>query len=312
MRLPDHRLSLLLVVCLAATSASAAAPQPEVAHPIWFWPVLLFLFSLVLGIVAVVAGVGGGVLYVPLVDAFFPFSLDFVRGAGLLIAVAGALSSGPELLRRNLASLRVAVPCALMASIGSIVGALAGLAIPQHIVQIMLGVVVIGIALLMARPTPQDSDGAPPDGDPLAQLLAMGGQYLETSTGATVTWQARRVGVGLALVFVIGVLGGMFGVGAGWAKVPTLNLLMGIPLKVATGSSVFLISMGDVAGAWVYLNQGSVLPIMVVPSVVGLMLGAKVGAKLLNRAKPTAVRRLVVVVLLFAGAKSLLAGLGAH
>ncbi|NIQ92691.1 MAG: sulfite exporter TauE/SafE family protein, partial [Deltaproteobacteria bacterium] len=37
-------------------------------RPWWFWPVVLFVFCFVLGIIAVLAGVGGGVLYVPLVS----------------------------------------------------------------------------------------------------------------------------------------------------------------------------------------------------------------------------------------------------
>jgi hypothetical protein len=32
--------------------------------------------------------VGGGVLSVPIVSGFFPFHLDFVRGAGLMVAVS--------------------------------------------------------------------------------------------------------------------------------------------------------------------------------------------------------------------------------
>ena len=40
------------------------------------------------------AGVGGGVLYVPLVSGFFPFHIDFVRGVGLMVALAGALAAG--------------------------------------------------------------------------------------------------------------------------------------------------------------------------------------------------------------------------
>jgi hypothetical protein len=58
-------------------------------------------FCLVLGILAVMAGVGGGVLYVPLVSGFFPFHIDFVRGVGLMVALAGALAAGPGLLRRT-------------------------------------------------------------------------------------------------------------------------------------------------------------------------------------------------------------------
>ncbi len=55
--------------------------------PWWFWPVVLFFFCLILGVLAVMAGVGGGVLYVPLVSGFFPFHIDFVRGIGLMVQI---------------------------------------------------------------------------------------------------------------------------------------------------------------------------------------------------------------------------------
>ena len=68
----------------AGRPAVAAAPLDN--HPWWFWPLALLGFCFILGIIAVMAGVGGGVLFVPLVSGFFPFHLDFVRGAGLLLA----------------------------------------------------------------------------------------------------------------------------------------------------------------------------------------------------------------------------------
>ncbi len=47
-----------------------------------FWPLALFVFTLVIRVIAPVSGVGGGVLFVPLTVAFFPFNVDFIRGAG--------------------------------------------------------------------------------------------------------------------------------------------------------------------------------------------------------------------------------------
>ena len=76
---------------VAATTGDVQTAQVVDNHPWWFWPVALLFFCFILGIIAVMAGVGGGVLFVPLVSGFFPFHLDFVRGAGLLVALAGAL-----------------------------------------------------------------------------------------------------------------------------------------------------------------------------------------------------------------------------
>jgi uncharacterized membrane protein YfcA len=111
------------------------------------------------------------------------------------------------------------------------------------------------------------------------------------------------------LIFLlVGLLAGMFGLGAGWANVPILNLVMGAPLKIAAGTSSLVLSLTSSA-AWVYINQGAVLPLIVVPSMLGMMLGARIGVKLLQHLPPRTVRRLVMVVLALAGARALLKGL---
>src|SRR3954454_2991631 len=119
------------------------------AAPWWIWPIALFAVTFLLGIVAVVAGIGGGVLFVPIVGGFFPFHLDFVRGAGLVLALAGTLAARPLLLRAPLASLRLVMPLALAGSVASLAGAVIGLALPTDLVQTALGIVVIGVALLI-------------------------------------------------------------------------------------------------------------------------------------------------------------------
>ena len=102
----------------------------------------------------------------------------------------------------------------------------------------------------------------------------------------------------------------MFGIGAGWANVPVLNLFLGAPLKVAVGTSLSLLAITDTSAAWIYLNQGAVLPIITIPSVLGIMVGSRVGVKMLRTAKPKSIRYIVILMLLFAGVKSLLDGLG--
>jgi hypothetical protein len=102
----------------------------------------------------------------------------------------------------------------------------------------------------------------------------------------------------------------MFGIGAGWANMPVLNLLMGVPLKVSAGTSGVVLSLSSSSAAWVYVNRGAVLPMIAVPSVVGMMLGARIGARLLNVLKGSVIRKMVITLLLFAGIRALLKGLG--
>lgn len=259
--------------------------------------------------VAVLAGVGGGVLFVPIVSSFFPFHLDFVRGAGLLLALSGALSAGPALLRSGLASLRLAMPLALVGSVTSIAGAMLGLALPTQIVQTALGATILALVGLLAWGH-RSRTGALAQPDRLARLFGMQGRYHDPASGRDVEWTVQRTPAGLAAFAGIGLLAGLFGLGAGWANVPVLNLLMGAPLKLSVGTSGLVLSVIDTSAAWVYVNRGAVLPMLVAPSIIGVMLGAKLGVRALRRAPARVVRRIVLGLLLVAGTRALLTGLG--
>jgi uncharacterized membrane protein YfcA len=302
---------LLVVLGMSDTvGAETAAGVAEASgtYPWWIWPLLLLLVTFVMGVAAVLGGVGGGVLFVPIISGSFPFHLDFVRGCGLLVALSGALAAGPGLLKMNLASLRLSMPVALIASLFSIVGAMVGLALPTRIVQIALGATILGICALMLTA----KKSAVPDvsqADRLSSALRICGVYQEASTGQVINWKIHRTPQGLLLFVAIGVMAGMFGLGAGWANVPVLNLLMGAPLKISVATSKFLLSITDTSAAWIYMNNGCVIPMMVVPSLVGIMLGSFVGVRLLRVAPPGVVRWIVIVMLAFAGLKALQKGL---
>ncbi|MGB9436531.1 MAG: sulfite exporter TauE/SafE family protein [Desulfobacterales bacterium] len=305
-------LFVFVLSCPLTASAAEQTIAGTAGKPWWFWPIVLFVFCLVLGIVAVLAGVGGGVLYVPLVSGFFPFHIDFVRGVGLMVALAGALAAGPGLLRRNLANLRLALPVALIASFFSILGAMLGLylsALDPDIIQICLGVTIVGIAILLLvsknteKPVVNKQDA-------IGLALGLGGAYWDDGARESVEWKTHRTLLGLFMFILVGLLAGMFGLGAGWANVPVLNLLMGVPLKVSVATSKFLLSITDTSAAWIYLNRGCVIPLIGVPSIVGLMLGSLIGVKILAVAKPKMIRYMVIVVLFFAGLKAIDKGLG--
>jgi uncharacterized membrane protein YfcA len=299
-------LPILLLLALPAHAAESVMPTSSL--PWWFWPLALFVTCFFIGIVAVPAGIGGGTLFVPIIGGFFPFHLDFVRGAGLLVALASALAAGPMLLRGGLASLRLALPLALLASISSIAGALLGLALPAASVETALGLIVLGIVTLMlvSRKSEYPNVLQP---DRLSSALGIHGVFIDGASGQSINWQVHHTPMGLLLFLLIGVIGGMFGIGAGWANMPVLNLLMGVPLKVSAGTSGLVLSLASSSAAWVYLNRGAVLPMIAVPSVVGMMLGARIGARLLHVLKGSAIRKMVIALLLFAGLRSLLKGL---
>ena len=248
-------------------------------------------------------------LFVPIVGGFFPFHLDFVRGTGLLLALSGALSAAPTLIASGLASLRLAMPFALVGSTASIFGALLGLALPASLMQTALGASILAIAALMWRAKRSEFPEVGAQ-DALGAALRLTGVFRDARDGQAHAWRVHRTPAGLAVFALIGMLAGMFGLGAGWANVPALNLLLGAPLKVSVATSGLVLAVTDTSAAWIYLHSGTVLPLLTVPSVVGMMLGAKIGARLLRIAPASKIRIAVLALLLLAGVRSLLKGLG--
>jgi hypothetical protein len=275
----------------------------------WVWPIVLFVVTYFIGIITVLGGIGGAVLFVPIVSGFFPFHIDFVRGAGIMVAVSASLASGPGLIKKGLADFRLALPLGLVQSISTMAGAMAGLALPADVIQTAMGVTILSIVAIMFFSRKSEYPEVR-KADAMSAALGINGVYFEATLEKEVEWKVHRSARGLVLCVGIGFMAGMFGLGAGWANVPMLNMLMGAPLKLAVGTSMLLLSITNTTAAWVYINQGAVLPMLVAPSLIGIMLGSMTGVRLLTRAKPAAIRKIVMALLLLAGLRAVLKGLG--
>ena len=279
-----------------------------------FWPLALFVFTLVIGLIAPVSGVGGGVLFVPLTVAFFPFNVDFIRGAGLIMALTSALSSAPHLMKKGLANLRIMAPVVVVSMITSILGGIVGLwvtnAFPtgKFYIYIALGIVLFIIFVVMLTSKRVEFPEVTSI-DPISAKLGISGAWYEPSLDKVVEYRTTKMPVALPAFAAVGFIAGMFGLGAGWANVPVLNLLMGAPIKVATSTSMLIITVNDAAAAWVYLANGAVLPMIVIPSVIGISIGSRIGARIAVKARPKFVRYLVMGVMLLAAVLDIQKGL---
>jgi uncharacterized membrane protein YfcA len=268
-----------------------------------------------IGTAAVVAGVGGGVMFVPLATALFAIHVDYIRGAGLMVALVGSIAAAPSLMQKGLSRLRISIPMAVCGSVGSILGARLGLAIPDAAVLIALALLMLGVAAQTAVAAVRESRASGSTGrgavprqgrlDGLVSSWNLRGSYIDPRSNETVDWNGRNAIPAMILFIGVGVIGGVLGVGGGWANVPVLTGVMGLPVKLAAATSGLIIVANSSAASWVYLREGALDALIVVPAVTGMILGTRVGARLLGYARPVVVRVVVVVVLLAAGLRTL-------
>jgi uncharacterized membrane protein YfcA len=144
--------------------------------------------------------------------------------------------------------------------------------------------------------------------DRLADRLRLHGSYRDEATGEEVVYRATRAPLGLALMYVAGVVSGLLGIGSGALKVPAMDLGMRLPIKVSTATSNFMIGVTAAASAGVYFSRGDIDPFIAAPVAAGVLLGATLGSKLLGKLKGRSIRLLFVAVLLWVSLEMLLKG----
>jgi uncharacterized membrane protein YfcA len=283
-------------------------------NPTFFFAAM-FLFTVVIGIVTQIAGTGGGVIFTTLTLGFTNIHPDIVRATGLLAAMCGTRMSARRFLRKGLANIRIVLLMGVTYSIFAIIGAIIGLYITRElgtfgtaVIKLLLGVIVLLVGVLyltMKKVEYPEVENV----DRFTEKLGLEFPYWEESLQDVVEYRVRRAWLGILLFCCVGIISGMFGLGAGWAVTPVLNLAMSVPLKVATASSVTMISLGDTAAIFPYLMSNSLIPIFAVPAVAGLMVGAEIGSRIAVRVKPRVVRYILIGILFFAGIKLITTGL---
>jgi len=333
MTLPKFFVVIVLVVMLfvLCSGTGYAAPEADPASglsfvasegdsalgmsPIVFFFVMLAV-TMVIGVIAVLGGVGGGVIFTPLMMGFTPIDSFIIRATGLFVAMAGALVAARPFLRRGLANVRLlffaAVPYAVFAVIGAL---MAGYVketagdTGEALIRLILGLLVLFIALLILFAGKKVEYPEVERVDGFTKRLALATSYWEESLDKIVSYKVRKAPAGILMFCAVGLVSGLFGMGAGWAMVPVFNLVMLAPLKVAAASSKVLIGMGDTGAIWPYLIGGGIFPLFVVPCMLGLVLGTYIGTKLMFRVKASKIRGLVIVIMFGSGIKLLLDGI---
>ncbi len=266
-------------------------------------PITPLLFILVLVLVAAVAGLlgslvglGGGVIVVPVLTLVFHVDIRLAVGASLVTVIATSATGASRLLRRDLVHLRLALFLAVATTLGAITGALVSRHVPTRVLFVLFAAVLGYSAVAMLRRRPE---AAPRAGhsDAVANALGLNASAPVGEGGQVVHFEVRRSILGLVAMYGAGVVSALLGIGSGALNVPTMDVLMGVPLKVASATSSFMIGLTAAASAAIYLSRGQIDPLIAAPIAIGVLGGATLGARLLTSVNAVVVQRLFIVVL---------------
>ncbi|MGD8568345.1 MAG: sulfite exporter TauE/SafE family protein [Gammaproteobacteria bacterium] len=310
-------LIVLTIIAYAVMGLFSEVYGTPVLSPLAAWGIIVgsFLLSFIIAIVAVLGGVGGGVIFTPVMLGFTSVDTLLVRSTGLVVAMfSGLVSSGP-FMRNGLADIRLIFYCAIPIIIGAMAGSEVAIYLAEHmgktgdaIVRLLLGIVLVFIAGLFILGGSKTEYPEPKVIDRLSMKLGLKSCYWEESLNKTVHYHPTHAVLGGLLFFAVGFTGGFFGLGGGWAVVPVLNLVMAVPLKVSAASSGVLLAIGNAAAIWPYIVKGALIAVIAAPWMIGQVIGGIFGAHILARIKAGFVRNILIVLLILTSIKLLSRG----
>jgi uncharacterized membrane protein YfcA len=193
-------------------------------------------------------------------------------------------------------------------TLGALLGAYIATKLSNSVIAIIFGLILIHSSYLTLRRIGEPSLAL--KSDSLANRLKLDGRY--PVPGGWESYYVQGVPVGFCIMFIAGSISGLLGIGSGVVKVIAMDQAMHIPFKVSTATSNFMIGVTAAAGAGIYLNRGYIDPVLVMPVVLGVLLGSLIGSRHLFGAETKKLRMLFSVVILLLAIEMIYSGLRGH
>ncbi|MBF0481322.1 MAG: sulfite exporter TauE/SafE family protein [Desulfovibrionaceae bacterium] len=265
---------------------------------------VVFAGSLAAGFLGALTGLGGGVVIVPLLTLGLGVDIRYAIGASLVSVIATSSGAAAAYVKEGFSNIRIGMFLELATTIGTLLGAALAGVISGGAIAVIFGLFLVYSAWLSGRPRRERAAGE--KADPMAAALKLDGHY--PGPAGWVDYHVRAVPTGFSLMLVAGTLSGLLGIGSGAVKVLAMDLAMGLPFKVSTTTSNFMIGVTAAASAGLYLNRGYIDPGLAMPVVLGVLLGASAGARRLAGAKSRTLRLVFASVILVLGAQMIYKG----
>ncbi|MEM0217498.1 MAG: sulfite exporter TauE/SafE family protein [Candidatus Nezhaarchaeales archaeon] len=267
-------------------------------------PLALFLTTFLAGFLGAMFGIGGGAIIVPILSTIIGIPIKEAVAASLVCIVATSIASSRSYIAQKLVNLRLALFLETNAAIGAVLGAFLATIAPQGVLHIVLGLTLIVIAVVQLKNV-RAEDGmvglstSQNNEDSLAKALKLSSNYYDFNLHRTIEYQVTNSYWGLATVLLAGTLSSVVGIGGGAIKVPIMNRIMNVPIKVSMATSAFMIGLTSSIGVMAYLSFGllnfEILPLM----VVGTMIGSTLGSRIMGRVRSSRLLFAFAILLIY-------------
>lgn len=243
--------------------------------------IILLLGSVFAGFIGALTGLGGGIIIVPLLTLGLGVPMKYAVAASLISVIGTSSGAAAAYLKEGITNMKVGMFLQVATTIGAILGAILIIFvnIPVDVIGVIFGLVLLITAVLTAQKKPDHREPVVPGSR--AEKLQLYGTF--PNGGRLETYGSRDPLLGSLVMAIAGFLSGLLGVGGGVFKVLAMDNIMRLPFKVSTTTSNFMIGVTALASSIIYFAAGYVVPQIAAPILIGIILGAIIGSKVLLR-----------------------------
>jgi hypothetical protein len=268
---------------------------------------IIFFVSVFVGVITSMLGIGEGVLLVPFLTLAAGIPIQIAIATSLVSTIANSSAASMTYVKDCRLNLRLALWFAITATAGAIIGAQIAAQINRTLLTEVFAAALVATAVVMfLRRKEVDAMQSTRLRDVQYDRFQLGGSYTNTMGERLVTYQVRNPLLGLLSGFVAGNASGLLGIGGGIINVPVMTLGMGVPIKVATGTSALIIGLTTAVGAIIYYANGFVQPLLAAIVLEAVFLGALIGPRLQGKIRNEALTASFAVVLVILASLMLL------
>ena len=254
---------------------------------------ILLLAAYSAGLLGSLTGLGGGVVVIPVLTLGFGVDFHYAIGAALVASIATSSGSGSAYVKEGITNIRLGMFLEIATTLGAVCGAAVAIYLNNNVIAVIYGAVLLLTAAMQQR---RKSDHEGVRGSEAARRLKLFGTWPQRD-GTVRAYELRNVGGGFCVMYVAGVLSGILGIGSGVLKVLAMDSMMKVPFKVSTTTSNFMMGVTACASAVVYVQRGVIVPEIAFPVMIGVLLGALTGARLLKTMNVRVLRQIFCVAI---------------
>ena len=238
--------------------------------------VIVLLGSYFAGLLGSLTGLGGGFIIIPLLTLLLKVDIHYAIGASLVSVIATSSGSAAAYVKEGITNIRLGMFLEIATTAGAFTGAVLAIYVPTHVIAIIFGLILIFSAIMSLRNKVEQIVHKQTF---LSRKLRLSGNY--PVSDEVIDYSVTNIAGGFLMMVFAGIISGLLGVGSGALKVVAMDGIMRIPFKVSTTTSNFMIGVTAAASAVVYLQRGYIHPGIAMPVVIGVLLGAISGSKIL-------------------------------